>query len=155
MNYTNKTHSGFVLRTFQLGLVSNYAVTTDEPNQVVLDNRTSSLDQQELISFRRKKLATVNTDLNIQNPAKVRSGVSYSAQIEETIVEESEALGRQDHPVKMYLTVIHDLSGAITDDVLDETFQRLVSSLPRQDGIIRFTDLARGALRPLADTPEV
>lgn len=151
MNYTNVTEASTKVVLFDLGLITNYAVITDEPSQVVLDNTTCSLDQQELISYRRRKVGNVNTDLNIQYPAKVRSGVSYAYQIEETVSDSDELMGRQDHPLKLYLTAVHDLSGAITNDILDEALRRLLSSIPMKDGKFQLLNTARGALRPQSD----
>jgi hypothetical protein len=155
MNYTNETARTAQINCFDLGLVSNYAVIVDEPSQVVLDNTTATLDQQELISRRRRTVGKVNTDLNIQYPAKNTTGVSYAYQIEETVVESDETMGRQDHPVKIYLTVVHDRSAVITNDVLDKALKRLLSSLPFtvEDGKVVFLLLntARGALRPMSD----
>lgn len=151
MNYTNNsTRSGQDTQEYTLGLTTNYAVVKDEPNEVVLDNRTSSLDQQELISFRFRKIGTVNSDLNIQNPAPVRGGVQYAVQLEETVRETLGDGTYADHPIVMYLTVRHELSGAVTVPVLQETFERLLSALRREsDNSYRFDDLVRGALKPI------
>lgn len=152
MNYTNNTvRVSQTTQEYTLGLTSNYAIVTDEPNMVLLDNRTSSLDQQELLSFRYRKIGSVNTDLNIQNPSPVKGGVQYAVQLEEVV---RETLGDGtviDHPIVMYLTVRHHLSGAITSAALAETLERLLSSLRREsDNSYRFDDLVRGALRPIA-----
>lgn len=153
MNYTNNSvRENQVTQEYTLGLTTNYAVVKDEPNIVLLDNRTSSLDQQELISFRFKKLGTVNTDLNIQNPSPVKGGVQYAVQVEETLRETLGDGTLVDHPIIMYLTVRHDLSGAINVSVLQEAFERLLSVLRREsNNSYRFDDLVRGALRPNTD----
>lgn len=153
MNYTNTTvRANQTTQEYELGLTTNYAVVKDEPNEVVLDNLTAPLDQQELVSFRFRKVGTVNSDLNIQNPAPIKGGVQYAAQIEE-IVRETRGDGTYvDRPLVMYLTIRHPLSGAITDSVLQETFERLLSSIRREsDNTYRFNDLERGALRPIVD----
>jgi hypothetical protein len=132
-----------------LGLTTNYAVITDEPSQVVLDNTTASIDQQELISYRRRRVGTVNTDLNIQYPAPVKGGVTYAYQIEETVVETTAAGDRYDHPVKLYLTVVHDMSGVVTNADLSKTLRRLLSAIPVDStGDFVLLNTARGALRP-------
>lgn len=152
MDYTNRQTITESIQMYDLAIATSYAVIIDEPSQVVLDNRTASLDQQELISFRRRKVAQVNTDLNLQYPPKVKGGVSYAAQSELTVVNEDSVLGREDLPSKMYLTLVHTLNGAMTNAILNEQFDRLVSALPRTvvDGkvVIDFLALARGALRP-------
>lgn len=149
MNYTNKDERAQQVKVFDLGLTTNYAVITDEPSQVVLDNTTATLDQQELISYRRRRVGTVNTDLNIQYPAPVRSGVSYAYQVEETVVEKTDAGDRYDHPIKIYLTVVHDMSGVVTNADLSEALRRLLSAIPiDSDGDFKLLNTARGALRP-------
>jgi hypothetical protein len=153
MNYTNNTiRDGQQTQEYALGLTTNYAVVTDEPQEVLLDNRTAPLDQQELISFRFRKIGSVNSELNIQNPSPVKAGVQYAVQIEETVREQLGDNTYVDHPVVMYLTVRHHLSGAITASVLQETFERLLSALRREsDNSYRFEDLVRGALRPISN----
>lgn len=153
MNYTNRNvRANDTTQEYSLGLVTNYAIVKDEPNEVLLDNRTSSLDQQELISFRFRKLGTINSDLNIQNPAPIKGGVQYAVQVEETVRETLADGTIIDRPVVMYLTVRHPQAGAITASVLQETFERLLSALRREsDNSYRFDDLVRGALRPNAD----
>lgn len=149
MNYTNNQLRESSTQEYALGLVTNYAVTKDEPTEVVLDNLTSSLDQQELVSYRFRRIGSVNSDLNIQNPSPVKSGVQYAVQIEETVRETRGDGTNVDHPLVMYLTVRHPRSGAVTASVLQETFERLLSALRYEsDNSYRFADLARGALKP-------
>lgn len=149
MNYTNEDPRTYKPQLYDLKLPINYAVITDEPSQVVLDNTTASIDQQELISFRRRRVGAVNTDLNIQYPAPVKGGVTYAYQIEETVVETTAAGDRYDHPVKLYLTVVHDMSGVVTNADLSKTLRRLLSAIPvDSSGDFVLLTTARGALRP-------
>jgi len=150
MDYTNNSvRQSQATQEYSLGLTTNYAVVKDEPSEVVLDNLTSSLDQQELISFRYRKIGTVNTGINVQNPAPTKGGVQYAIQVEETVRETRGDGTNVDRPVVMYLTVRHPLSGVITDSVLQETLERLLSVLRREsDNTYRFSDLVRGALKP-------
>lgn len=149
MNYTNVTPRTIKPQLYDLGLTTYYAVITDEPSQVVLDNTTATIDQQELISYRRRRVGTVNTDLNIQYPAPVKGGVTYAYQIEETVVETTAAGDRYDHPVKLYLTAVHDMSGVVTNAHLSEALRRLLSSIPiDSNGDFVLLTTARGALRP-------
>jgi hypothetical protein len=153
MNYTNTTvRSNQSTQEYALGLTTNYAIVKDEPNEVRLDNRTADIDQQELISYRVKKISTVNSGLNIQHPALEKGGVQYAVQIEETVREIAPDGTYWDRPVVMYLTIRHPLSGAVTNNVLAETFERLLSSIRKEsDNSYRFVDLMRGALRPQQD----
>lgn len=150
MMYTNNTiRVSDVTQEYSLGMTTNYSVIKDEPNEVVLDNLTTPEVKQELITYRRSTIPTVNSELNIQYPAPKTGGVRYAVQVEE-VVRETRGDGTYvDHPVVMYLTVRHPLSGAITESVLQETFERLLSTLRREsDNTYRFKYFMRGTLKP-------
>lgn len=148
--FTNDTvRASQTTQEYSLGLTTNYAIVEDEPNQVLLDNTTAPLDQQELITFRKKNVNTVNSGLNVQNPNPIKGGVQYAVQIEEVLRQTLGDSTIVDHPCVMYLTVRHDKSGVFTNAVLAEVLERLLSSLRKEgDNTYRFSDLQRGALRP-------
>lgn len=155
MNFTNNSlRENQTTQEYSLGLTSNYAVVKADPEECVLSNNTSSIDQPELVSFRFRRIPTVNSNLNIQYPAKVLKGVQYAVEIQEVIRETSTSADGcctivVDHPVVMYLTIRHELSGAITPTILATIFERLLSALRREsDNSYRFDDLMRDALKP-------
>lgn len=154
MKYTNRTQRSIAesVKEYQLGLTSNYAVIKDEPNEFILDNLTAPTDARELIGFRYRKIGNVNTDLDIQYPGRVKSGVNYAIQLEETVSDENVTTGdRYDYPLVMYLTVRHPNIGAVSDELLAETFERLCSIIRDSQGTYIFNRMARGALRPKED----
>lgn len=148
-NYTNQDIRDQQVTVYDLGLLSNYAMVEDTPKQVVLDNTTASYDQQEIIMIRRRNVGQIQHELNIQYPSPQKGGILYAYEAQQTVVEELQDGTRIDHPVRMYLTVVHDKSGCITDQVLDTQLRRLISAIPvNQNGLFLLTKTARGALRP-------
>jgi hypothetical protein len=151
--YQNADASTQTVALKSLHLTSNYALTAEDANNAVLSNRTAPIDAEELVTFRTRNIASVNTDLNIQNPSKVKSGIQYQVQLEDTLVttDTDDASFRVDEPVVALLTIRHPRSGNITEAHIGEIFVRLISSLMKEDGSWRFADLMRGAERPIAD----
>lgn len=153
--YTNKTattHKSVSL--YDMKEVENYALIKDEPNVVKLENITAPVDAGELLTYRGKKVATVNTELSIPKKTNVvNKGVQYAIQLEADYVSKSDSDDsfRQDDPVIAYLTIIHPLSGYITNDVVGEHVERLISSCKKEDGTWRFNELMRLALKPTED----
>jgi hypothetical protein len=151
--FTNSTSSTHDVTPLVLGLTTNYALTKDTASEAGLNNKTAPIDAQEIITFRSRDIAKVNTGLNIQNPAKVKSGIQYGVQVEETLVTEDsgDPSFRIDDPVVVSINVRHPKSGYITNTHVATAVLRAVSSLLRSDGTWRFDDLMRSAERPVAD----
>lgn len=151
--FTNKTAGTHDVTPYVLGLTTNYAVVEEDANNAVLSNKTAPIDAEELVTFRSRRISTVNTDLNIQNPAPVKNGIQYQAQVEAvlTTTDPADASFRVDEPIVALLTIRHGRSGNITAAHIGEITTRLISCLRRSDGTWRFDDLMRGAERPIAD----
>jgi hypothetical protein len=151
--FTNATDSSNEITLKALGLTGNYALTAEDANNAILSNRTAPLDAEEIVTFRTRNIASVNTDLNIQNPAKVKSGIQYQVQLEDTLVttDTEDATFRVDEPVVALLTIRHPRSGNIAEEHVKQVVTRLFSCLVKNDGSWRISDLMRGAERPIAD----
>lgn len=151
--FTNVTDSLNTVTPKLLKLTSNYALVDSDANTAVLNNKTAPIDAEEVVTFRCRNIAQVNTDLNIQNPSKVSSGIQYQIQVEDTLVttDSDDASFRVDEPIVALLTVRHPRSGNVTNAHVSTVVNRLISSLIREDGTWRFDDLMRGAERPIAD----
>lgn len=131
-----------------LSLVDNYAIK-DEPNQVTADNKTAPLDQPELITFRCRDIAAVNSGISNQYPAPVSTGVQYVIQVDELLSTRDDAIGyRVDDPIVAYLTIRHPKSGNVTVSHIEQVLQRLLGACYKNDGTSRFSDLMRSALEP-------
>jgi hypothetical protein len=151
--FTNSTDSGNSIVPKALGLTSNYALTDEDANNSVLSNKTAPIDAEEIVTFRSRRIATVNTDLNIQHPSQVKNGIQYQVQLEDVLVttDDADTSFRVDEPIVALLTIRHPRSGNITEAHVATVFNRLVSCLMKTDGTWRFADLMRGAERPIAD----
>lgn len=151
--FTNTTASTHDVTSLLLGLTSNYAVNSDTADSAVLNNKTAPVDVEELVTFRSRDIATVNTGLNIQYPSKVKKGIQYQVMVEDTLstTDTVDADFRVDEPIVMQLTVRHPKSGNITNAQVASVFVRLISCLMKADGTWRFDDLMRSAERPVVD----
>jgi hypothetical protein len=151
--FTNSTAGSNTLTPLALGLTSNYAVKADTATEAVLNNKTAPIDVEEIISFRSRNISSVNNSLNIQYPSRVKKGVQYQVQIEDTLstTDTVDPDFRLDEPIVMYLTVRHPKSGNIGNAQVGQVFLRLISSLMKTDGTWRFDDLMRSAERPVVD----
>lgn len=151
--FTNTTDGTHTLTPKALGLTTNYALTGEDANNAILNNKTAPIDAEEIVTYRSRSIPSVNTDLNIQNPSKVKGGIQYQVQLEDVLVttDSDDASFRVDEPIVALLTVRHPRSGNITEEHVATIFNRLISCLMKSDGTWRFADLMRGAERPIAD----
>jgi len=151
--FTNKTQSSHTVTPYDLGLVSNYALAEEDATNAVLNNKTAPIDAEEMVTFRARQIATVNTGLNIQNPSKVKGGVQYQVQVEaiRSTTDTDDSSFRVDEPIVALLTVRHPKSANFTASAVEEILTRLWSCLYKADGTSRIDDLMRGAERPVVD----
>jgi hypothetical protein len=151
--FTNTSVSSNKLDQVLLGLVSNYAVTTDVADTAVLNNKTAPVDAEEIVTFKTRNIPNVKTNLNIQNPAAVKAGVWYSVEVEGTLVttDTSDPSYRVDYPSGVTIAFRHPKSGDITPTHIVELLARAVSALRNADGTWRIADLMRGSERPITD----
>lgn len=150
--FTNTSEASFELKPVAVGVVTNYAKTTDEPSVVVLSNKTCPLDQGELVTYRCNAVDKVTTAQRVQNPSKVRNGVQYVVKVED-ILRTTDADGKIicDEPVVAYITFRHQKSGNITTALVEETLKRLLGATYKADGTSRISDMMRSAIAPTTD----
>lgn len=151
--FTNTEASSHQVTPYALGLVTNYALAEEDASNAILNNKTAPIDAEELITFRARQIATVNTGLNVQNPSKVKGGIQYQVQVEavRTTTDTDDASFRVDEPIVALLTIRHPKSANFTSAAVEEIVTRLLSCLYKADGTSRLDDLMRGAERPVAD----
>jgi hypothetical protein len=151
--FTNTTESENSVTPISLGVLENYAVERDTARQCALDNKTAPIDAMELVSYRSRDIARVDTDLNIQHPGPVKSGIQYSVMVQDTLVttDTGDATFRVDEPIVAMLSVRHPKSGNISNELVSQVVIRLLSACMRADGTFRFDDLMRSAERPVVD----
>lgn len=148
--FTNSTASSNKITLTDVDLVSNYALTEDEPTVCKETNTTTPIDQPEVVSFGCQQISSVASSIKNLNPPKVKGGVQYQVKLEEllTTTSDSDASFRVDEPIVAYLTIRHPRSSNVTAEHIQTVVNRLISCLYKSDGTTRFNDLMRSALKP-------
>lgn len=147
-SFSNKDASTITVPTVKLNVMENYAKTADQPTVAILSNKTCTLDQGELLTYRCNDIGDVTTSLKPYYPAPVRSGVQYVIKLEE-LLRTPYGNGFIDDPIVLYVTIRHTKSGNITDSIIDDLYHRLNGAIVKEDGTTRFGDLMRSALVPV------
>lgn len=154
-NFTNVGDFTDKITPVHISPLANYAKVGDEPTYCVLSNRTASLDQGELLTYRANDIKKISTTQVIQNPLPIRNGIQYVIKLEE-ILRTKDAAGNivGDEPIVAYLTIRHQKSGNISSDIIDTVVRRLFGACYLDGGtavIPRWNDLMRSSLVPTAD----
>lgn len=137
---------------YDMDITTDYALTLDEPTECRLINTTAAVDREEILSYRCKDLARVNTNLNVQNPSPVSGGVQYQVQMEALLTSEDASVGyRVDEPIIVQISVRHPKSGNITPAHVATMIGRAASAMETDSGAWRIKELMRSALKPTAD----
>jgi hypothetical protein len=140
------------LNRVKMDLKTDYALVAESPNEVILSNKTTTIDQEEIITLRHKVIPKVNTNAVITYPAPVKAGVMYTIGIDDVLRLHNESMGTYtDRPISAYLQIRHERSGDITDSVVCEVLTRLISIFWQNDGTFRVPDFVRSALQPIED----
>lgn len=150
--FTNKT-AGQTVGTTAIGITSNYAKTSDEPTEATLSNKTASLDQGEIITYRCRDIQQVSTNQQVLYPARVLNGVEFGARVDELLRTTDEAGNIIcDEPVVATLTIKCPKSSNIKSDVITEVVTRLLGACYDQTAKkYRWDDLMRSSLVPTQD----
>lgn len=155
---SNTAASANTLAPIKLGMATNYAKTTDEPDLARVKNKTTALDQQEMISYRARAIKKVGPVIPVYYPGPVQDGVLYSIDIQDVLRETRDDGTVIDHPVEMWLTIKHDVAAAWTasgtsasPSYVGQVLARLLGACFTEAGAERFDALAKSALVPTAD----
>lgn len=151
-SFTNTT-DGSSVPTTKLAPVSSYAKTMDEPTEARLSNKTCSLDQGEIVTYRCREINNVATVQQVLYPARVQSGVEYGVRIDE-LLRTSAADGTIicDEPIVATLTIKNPKSSNITEEVISTVVARLLGACYDETAKkYRWADLMRSALVPAED----
>lgn len=150
--FTNVTESTHSVTPTDVKPVTCYARIEDEPTSCMMSNKTTSLDQGEILSYRCQPVAKVSTALTNQHPSLVPAGVQYVIKLDE-LLRTTDSSGNIvcDEPVVAYLTIRHQASGNISSDLVAQVVERLIGACRHVDGTWRFNELMRSALAPTED----
>lgn len=134
--------------------LENYSLVEDEAGLTRYNNLTTPVNHGEVLEYRSKRVDTVKTKLEFpKDTTIVNKGVMYAIQIEDDLVTVSDADDkfRQDDPIIAYLTIIHPVSGFVTDDKVGQVVSRLISACQKEDGTWRFNELMRKSTKTTRD----
>jgi hypothetical protein len=159
-SFTNTTASGEKVNPICLDVVTDYAKTADEPTMARLSNKTASMEQPEVITYRSDKVNTVSTSIAVRNPSPVKDGVMYTVKLETVYRNDSGAVPI-DEPVVAWLSIKHPSSDIWDNSKVSLIVNRLLSACLKGQtasgtGAVsaddwRFEDLMRSALVPTED----
>lgn len=148
-SFTNKT-AGTNVGTVAVSPVSYYAKTVDEPTEARISNKTCTIDQGELITYRSREIDKVTSQLQVLYPARVLNGVEFGVRLDE-LLRTTDANGSIvcDEPIVATLTVKAPKSSNITYSVINEVVQRLLGACYDETAQkFRWDDLMRSSLVP-------
>lgn len=150
--FSNTTANTTTVAPVKLGLVTNYAKIQDTPDACVMANKTSPLDQGELVTIRYQKLDKVSTAQDLAYPLPERGGCQYVYKVED-ILRTTDSNGKiiNDEPVVAYLTIRHQRTSNITADIIKQVACRVLGVCISDTGTMRFVDTMRGDCSPDAD----
>lgn len=160
-SFTNTTPTDQILTSIGLDMATDYARVTDEPTEAKVSNKTATLEQPEVITYKANPINKVNVNLSVRNPSPVQDGVLYSVRVE-TIDRVTVGTDTIDEPIAMWLTVKHPMSNNWDNAKVATVFKRLCSALIKDQTSTgtaaevtsaewRFEDLMRSALMPVED----
>lgn len=158
--YSNTTASGEKIPGVVLGMVTNYAKVVDEPDMARMSNKTATVEQPELVTYRSERINKVSTAIPVRNPAPISDGIQYTIKIE-TVDRSGTAPAIIDEPIAAWLTIKHPATNTWTNAKVAEVVSRLLSACLKGlsstgTGDVtstdwRFEDLMRSALVPTVD----
>lgn len=151
-SFTNKT-AGQTVGTTALGMATNYAKTSDEPTEATLTNKTASLDQGEVITYRCREINQVATTQQVLYPARVLNGVEFGVRVDELLrtTDATDAIVC-DEPIVATLTIKCPKSSNINNDIITTVVTRLLGACYDQTAKkYRWDDLMRSSLVPVQD----
>lgn len=151
--YTNVTESTHLVTPIVINPLTDYALKVDEPTQVVMENKTTPLNQTEVLSYMCSDVKKVSTVCDIQRPSTVTTGVQYVIKLDAVLktTSSTDAAFEVDEPVVAYLTIRHQKSGNVSNAMVGDVVERLLGSCRKADGSWRFGELMRSALKPTND----
>lgn len=151
-SFTNTT-AGQTVGTVAIGAASNYAKTSDEPTEATLINKTASLDQGEVLTYRCREINQVATSQQVLYPARVLNGVEFGVRVDE-LLRTTDSAGAIvcDEPIVATLTIKCPKSSNINNAIITTVVNRLLGACYDQTAKkYRWDDLMRSSLVPTQD----
>lgn len=152
--YTNTTAATDTVSRTDMDMATNYGKVIDEPTMARVSNRTASLEQPEIITYRCDQIDKISSSIKLVHPSTVPGGIQYTVKIEEVNRTTDAAGNIVDEPFAAWLTIKHSSSNTWTNAVVAGLIGRLLGACKSGDGVTaewRFEDLMRSALMPYTD----
>lgn len=161
-SYSNTTPGDQKILPIALDVNSDYAKIADEPTMSRVSNKTASLEQPELITYRCDSIPKVSSAIAVRHPGEISSGVQYTIKLE-SVDRLTSATGEiTDEPIALWLTIKHSASNNWSNAKVAAQVLRLIGACMKSqtttgteaataDSNWRFEDLMRSGLAPSED----
>lgn len=138
-----------------LSYAADFLVQSESPTQVVLANRTSPLDQLEVITLQYRNVSDIYQSVPSIDPSAYaisRAGRTVTAIVQDVArtVDSGDPTFRQDLPVRATVSLAAPLNSDITNDQLLSVIMRAVSAWFNNLTVtsVRTGELVRGGMKP-------
>lgn len=161
--FTNNTESSTrEVKLIDLKMTKNYGALTkfSSKDSLTLDNLTVPTGSpREILEIGSKRIAKVSHSdaLDVTYPRVVSNPVQGTADLQWVVhtedTKDSNCCGQPvvDDPTVLRLIWRRTTAGTVTDEILGQMLQRLVSALQKEDGTWRFSEIDRGIFQPHLD----
>lgn len=159
--YTDKLSATKNVAIPQLSYSTDYSVKSETPNEVVITNVTSPLDQPETIRFAQQPVRDIYNGSAVDPTAMSvsRQGISLVIQVNDILrvtPDSSESTcccdgGYMDFPISTHIVIRTPVAQYITADTVMTVVKRNIAALFGEGADVtsgRLNQMLRGALKP-------
>lgn len=151
LGFTNVTSAVADVTPTKIDYATDYAVTTDDPQKVVMKNITSPIDQIETITYQSQELNVINQEEKNANPPKVAGGRLITVKVEDKmrVTSTSDDTFIVDYPCSCSISFRFSKTQYITAATLETLLKRAIGALQDpSDASFRLDELMMLQLNP-------
>lgn len=152
LGFTNTTAGSSVTGT-NLQITANYGlINAPVPaEETRLKNKTGPVDQKEILSYRNRRIDSVNTYNKIYYPARITAGQEFGIRLDEILrTTDENGFIICDEPIVLTVSFKAPMSSNLTNAVLNTIFQRVMGAVPVDaNGKMDWLSLMMGSTNPL------
>lgn len=152
LGFTNTT-AGTAVTGTNLQITANYGlINAPVPaEETRLKNKTGPVDQKEILSYRNRRIESVNTYNKIYYPARITAGQEFGIRLDEILrTKDENGFILCDEPIVLTMSFKAPMSSNLTNAVLNTIFQRAMGAVPVDgDGKMDWLSLMMGSTNPL------
>lgn len=136
-----------------LHLTSDYGIKVNEPNEVQLTNRTTPIDQEEIITFQATTTKKIPLKVRPSYYQATGDNLMYGVRVDNVLRVTSDQNDSvvEDLPIVCNLTIKHPRNRQIREIDVLQCMSRLFSACFKDDGTSRIPDLMKSSLEPAED----